>query len=141
MSFVVGAAHALAQIAATLAFVDGGGGNSTISIYGTAQPLVGEAAGAEPLAVLELATPCGTLSGGGLTLHPVDGLGALAVESGIGRWARWARFDGVLVADGSVSDAANGGDFIITGATTPPGETSPRLVAGGVVLLGAVTLT
>ena len=34
-----------------------------------------------------------------------------------------------------------GGDLTVTGAATPPGETSPMLYAGGRALLGAVNLT
>ena len=76
-----------------------------------------------------------------LTLRPADPSGALVTATGLPRWARWRRADGVLVGDGTVTDTANGGDFTLTGAATPDGETSPMLYAGGRALLGTVTLT
>ena len=48
---------------------------------------------------------------------------------------------GAIVAEGSVTDEANGGDFWVAGGATPPGETSPLLQAGGLVLLGTTSLT
>ena len=53
----------------------------------------------------------------------------------------WVNGAGALVTEGRVTDDANGGDFQVTGGTTPPGETSPLLQAGGLVVLGATSLT
>ena len=46
-----------------------------------------------------------------------------------------------VALDKPVTDEANGGDFTVAGGVTPPGETSPLLQAGGLVLLGATALT
>ena len=141
MTFAIGPEHALAQLAASLVFADAGGGPSVIRAYTTTQPATGAAPGGAEQVAIVLAQPCATLAAGVLTLHPADPTGAMVLASGLPRWARWERFDGLLVADGTVTDIANGGDFTLTGAATPPGETSPMLYAGGRALLGAVTLT
>ena len=141
MTWQIGSDHALAQLAATLAFADAGGGPSVICLYTTVQPAAGAAPGGDAQAEITLAQPCGTIAGGVLTLHAADPAGALVTATGLPRWARWKRADGVLVGDGTVTDAANGGDLTVTGAATPPGETSPMLLAGGRALLGAVNLT
>ena len=141
MTIAIGPEHAMAQLAASLVFADAGGGPSVIKVYTTTQPAAGAAPGGAEQAAIVLAQPCATLAAGVLTLHPADPTGAMVLASGLPRWARWERFDGLLVADGTVTDIANGGDFTLTGAATPPGETSPMLYAGGRALLGAVTLT
>lgn len=141
MTFAIGPEHALAQLAASLAFADAGGGPSVIRAYTTTQPATGAAPGGAEQVAIVLAQPCATLAAGVLTLHPADPTGAIVLANGLPRWARWERFDGLLVADGTVTDTANGGDFTLTGAATPPGETSPMLYAGGRALLGTVTLT
>ena len=141
MTYAIGPEHALAQLASSLEFADAGGGPSVIKVYTTAQPATGAAPGGTEQAAIVLAQPCGTIGAGVLTLNPADPTGAMVLTNGLPRWARWERFDGLLVADGTVTDTANGGDFTLTGAATPPGETSPMLYAGGRALLGTVTLT
>lgn len=141
MTWQIGSDHALAQLAATLAFADAGGGPCVICLYTTVQPAAGAAPGGDAQAEITLAQPCGAIAAGVLTLHAADPAGALVAATGMPRWARWQRADGVLVGDGTVTDAANGGDLTVTGAVTPPGETSPMLYAGGRALLGAVNLT
>ena len=44
------------------------------------------------------------------------------------------------MAAGTVTDMDHGGDFRIDGAPTAPGDDTPTLYAGGLVLLGAVVL-
>lgn len=141
MTFAIGADHALAQLAATIAFADQGPAAARIYVYTTAQPATGADPGGAAQAEIVLAKPCGTIAGGALTLHVADPAGTMVLATGLPRWARWVSGTGALVADGTVTDAASGGDFIVSGAATPPGETSPQLYAGGIVLLGTVTLT
>ena len=134
-------AHALAQLAATLAFADDAAGASVIHLYADASAATGTVPQAAPLATIALAQPCGSITGGALVLVPADAGGALVQATGVPRAAHWVRFDGTLVAAGTVTDAANGGDFVVAGAATAVGETSPTLYAGGKVLLGSVALT
>lgn len=141
MTFSIGADHALAQLAATIAFADQGPASSKICVYTTAQPATGADPGGAAQAEIVLAKPCGTISGGALALHVADPAGSLVAATGLPRWARWVNGAGALVADGTVTDAAGGGDFTVSGAATPPGETSPQLYAGALVQLGSVTLT
>ena len=141
MTWQISTQHALAQLAATLAFADAGNGPSALHLYATTQPAAGAAPGGDAMAVIVMAVPCGSITGGVLTLHPADPAGAMVTATGLPRWARWVRADGVMVGDCTVTDAASGGDLTITGAATPAGETSPQLYAGGRALLGAVNLT
>ena len=133
--------HALAQLAATVAFADDAPGASSVRLYADASAATGTVPQDAPLASIALAQPCGTITGGTLVLHPADVAGAMVQTTGIPRAAHWVRADGVLVAAGTVTDAANGGDFVVAGAATAQGETSPTLYAGGKVLLGDVALT
>lgn len=138
---VIGPEHALAQLAASLVFADAGPLNSTIYLYDDAAVANGSAPGGAPLASVELAKPCGAITEGVLTLNVLVPGGNMLGTTGTPRAARWVNGSGKLVAAGTVTDPDNGGDFTIQGGTTAPGETSPTLYAGGLVLLGAVTLT
>lgn len=141
MSFSIGPLIAAAQLTATVTAADDAGAPGVIHLYANTQPAPGAPAGAAPLASITLAQPCATIAGGVLTLHPADNTGAMVLTTGIPRWARWERGDGAMVADGTVTDGDNGGDFQVAGAGTAPGETSPTLYAGGLVLLGATSLS
>lgn len=138
----VGPATALAQLQATISVADSGTGPAKVRIYTTARPAgIGGAAGAIPQAEVVLAKPCATLENGALVLHPASANGAMVMTTGIPRWAEWVSGAGDVVADGSVTDMDNWGDFRLVGGVTPAGEISPLLQAGGLVVLGATTLT
>ena len=137
MTWVVGPVIAAAQLAATLAAADDAAGPCSILLYDTPSP---GTLGAIVLAEITLAKPCATIAAGVLTLHPADPTGGLVLTSGIPFSARWQRSDLVVVADCTVTDMDHGGDLTVSGGSTPPGGTSPQLIAGGRVLLGAVTL-
>ena len=137
----IGPEHALAQLAASLVFADADPLPSRIFLYADAGAATGAAPSGTPLATVTLARPCGTLAAGVLTLHPADAAGSMVLSTGVALAAQWLRGDGLLIAAGTVTDLAGVGDFKIGGAPTAPGDTSPTLRAGGLVLLGAVTLT
>ena len=138
----IGPVTALAQLHATIDAADAGPGPSKIQLYTTARHTeLDGAAGDMPQAEVLLAVPCATIVGGALVLHVADEGGTLVQTTGMPRWGLWVNGAGALVAEGSVTDDANGGDFQVTGGTTPPGETSPLLQAGGLVLLGTTSLT
>ena len=137
---VVGPEHALAQLAASLAFADAGAEPSRILLYADAAAAAGAAPAGEPLAEIVLSKPCGTIAAGKLTLHPADPAGTMVLANGTPRAARWVSGEGKLVAAGTVTDMARLGDFRIGGAPTAPGDDSPALYAGGLVLLGDVVL-
>ena len=138
----VGPVTALAQLQATIEAADAGPGPSKIQLYTTARHIeLDGAAGDLPQAEVLLAVPCATIVGGALVLHVAYEGGTLVQTTGLPRWGQWVNGAGALVAEGSVTDDANGGDFQVTGGTTPPGETSPLLQAGGLVVLGATSLT
>lgn len=137
---VIGPEHALAQLAASLAFADAATLPSSILLYADAGAATGAAPSGSPLAEIALANPCGTIAAGTLTLHPADPAGALVLTSGTPRAARWVNGAGKLVGAGTVTDIDHDGDFRIGGAPTAPGDDSPSLYAGGLVLLGAVVL-
>lgn len=140
MSLTIGPAHALAQLAATLAFADAGAQPSSIRLYADVGAATGAAPSGTALAEITLAKPCGTIAAGQLTLHPADAAGAMVLANGTPRAAQWISGAGLLVAAGTVTDMGHGGDFRIDGAPTAPGDDTPTLYAGGLVLLGAVVL-
>ena len=137
MTFEISTDLALAQLQATIDFADDATGNSVVKIYAEALPDETDT----PLATITLAKPCGVIAGGSFDLIADDPAGSLVTSTGVPHGARWEKSDGALVARGSVTDATNGGDFTVSGGDTPPGETSPQLYAGGLVILGEVTLT
>ena len=138
MTMTIGPEHAMAQLAASLAFADAGASPSVIRLYADAAVAAGATPTTSPLAEITLAKPCGTVAAGNLTLHPADTAGTLVLVSGTPRAARWISGDGLLVAAGTVTDMANYGDFRVAGGTTAPGDDTPMLYAGGLVLLGDV---
>ena len=140
MTMTIGPDHALAQLAASIAFADVGALPSVIRLYADAGAATGAVPVDGPLAEVLLAKPCGTIAAGQLTLHVADPAGALVLVTGQPRAAQWVSGDDKLVAAGTVTDMDHGGDFRIGGAPTPPGDDAPALYAGGLVLLGAVVL-
>ena len=127
----IGPALALAQLQAAITTADAGPGPSKVQLFTTTRHATADGAmGDVPIAEVLLAVPCATIVGG-----------TLVMSTGLPRWGQWVNGAGALVAEGSVTDDANGGDFQVTGGTTPPGETSPLLQAGGLVVLGATSLT
>ena len=140
MTMVIGTDHALAQLAASIAFADAGAQPSTIRLYADAAAATGSAPAGTPLAEIPLAKPCGTIAAGQLTLHVADPAGAMALATGQPCAAHWVNGAGLLVAAGTVTDMDHGGDFRVVGAPTAPGDDTPTLYAGGLVLLGAVVL-
>ncbi len=140
MTMVIGQDHALAQLAASIAFADAGAQPSRIRLYADAGAATGATPAGAPLAEVTLAKPCGTIAAGQLTLHVADPAGAMVLATGQPRAAQWVSGEGKLVAAGTVTDMDHGGDFRVGGASTPPGDDTPTLYAGGLVLLGAVVL-
>lgn len=136
----IGTALAAAQLEATVAFADAAAGASAILVYDTVYPGAGAAEGVPAQVTIALQKPCGTVAAGALTLLVADPLGSMVLTTGKSKWARWQRSDGVVLHDGSVTDAAGDGFFKISGGTTGPGESSPLLVAGGLVRLGPVVM-
>lgn len=140
MTMTLGADHALAQLAASIAFADAGAQPSRIRLYADAGAATGAAPVGVPMAEVTLAKPCGSIAAGQLTLHIADAAGALVLVTGQPRAAQWVSGDDKLVAAGTVTDMDHGGDFRVGGAPTAPGDDTPTLYAGGLVLLGAVVL-
>ena len=138
---VIGQDHALYRLAATLEFADIPATACRILLFSDVSAATGSTPAGAPLATISLAKPCGAIAAGVLSLSPAEPGGALVMQTGVPRAAHWLRGDGTLVAAGTVTDADNDGDFVVAGAATAPGETSPTLYAGGKVLLGAVALT
>lgn len=138
----IGPALALAQLQAAITTADAGPGPSKVQLYTTARHTeLDGAADDMPQAEVVLAVPCASIVGGALVLHVANLDGTLITATGLPRWALWVNGAGAIVAEGSVTDEANGGDFWVAGGATPPGETSPLLQAGGLVLLGTTSLT
>ena len=135
MTLAISAAHANARLQGTMVFADSGAQNARIRLYGTARPATGEDALATPLVEITLTKPCGAIDTGVLTLVQADPGGDLIAETGTALWARWVNGDEMLIADGSVTDAAGDGDFKVSGTA------GTLLYAGARALLGISTLS
>lgn len=126
-------ALAAVQLAAALDRLDAGAGTTQIRVFSTVpQPVPGDV----PMCVLSLPKPCGTITGAQLTLAAPDA--ALVMAAGFPRWAVLVAGDGVALHVGDVTDDAGDGFYKVTGADTPPGETSPYFAAGGLLSMGSV---
>lgn len=118
------AERAAAALSATLAKLNSGLANATLSAYGTLRPESGASTGASPLVVCTLAKPAGSIDNGILTLVPVE---AMILVTGVALWARFS-VDDDYILDCDVSDA--NGTATIRLATT-------QLYAGGLVRLAS----
>ena len=137
----VGGALALAQLQATIARADLGGGNARVRTYTTARPPTIDTPHTDtPQAVIVLAKPCASIVGGLLVMHPLEDA-TMVMSTGLPRWGEWVAADGAVLARAYVTDMDHGGGFRLLGAETPAGETSPLLLAGGLVQLGVTALT
>ena len=135
----IGPVMALAQLQATAARSDQGGGNARVRIYlDVPEDFLG--ARGQLQAEIVLAKPGATIVDGKLVMHVRDASGAMVLATGLPRWADWHAADGALLAGGQVSDALHDGPWRVAGGETPAGETSPLLYAGGLVLLGETSL-
>lgn len=133
---------AAAQLGGMLARADQGAGNASLALYTTVRPaLITDAHADTPQALIGLGKPCGAIVDSQLVLYVQNPAGALVMATGLPRWGEWRAGDGALLARYDVTDMDHGGGIRIIGGTTPEGETSPRLYAGGLVQLGLVALT
>ena len=117
---------AAAQLEATVAFADAGSANACIAVYDATENL---------LVTIQMAKPCGTVTGGVLQLHQQLPSGDLIAETGIATHADWFAGNGSLVARGSVSDESGVGPFILGGTS------GTQLYAGGRAILGVTEIT
>lgn len=79
----ISTAHNEARLAATLARLNGG----TLALYATTRPAMGAAPGADPLVVIPLDDPAGTIADNELTLAPSNEV--LVAISGTAVWGRF----------------------------------------------------
>ena len=136
----VSSALARTQLQATLTRLDAGTGNALVRLYATARP---DDLGtpAAPMAEIPLAKPCGLITVDGLLdLMPATGEGVMVLQSGIPRWGELVAGDGVVLADGGVTDADHGGCFQVAGGKTAEGDDSPMFYAGGLITLSGTAL-
>lgn len=131
----------LVHLQASIARADQGSTPSAVCIYSTNRPGAGQPHADTPQAVITLAKPCAALIGGALVWIAADPAGAMVMQGGIPRWAEWLAGDGTLLTRCDVTDMDHDGGLRVLGGTTPPGETSPMLYAGGLVQIGVVALT
>ena len=141
MSWRIAPGASAEQLATTVLYADTGPANAKVRLYSTTLPTVPGAHTDTPMAEVTLAKPCATVANGVLALHPLDAGGAMVLSSGIPRWGEWVNGAGALIVDGTVTDADHDGDFKVAGGSTPSGDNSPLLFAGGLVLLGDTSLT
>ena len=136
----LGPEHVNAQLIASLAFADGSAGSCRVVLYSSFPDAPKDVPLGGPVVDVVLGKPCGAVSGESITLIPASASGSMVLTTGLPRWARWVRGDGKLVAAGSVTNMDNDGAFRLQGGTTPVGEVTPLLQAGGLVIFGTLIL-
>lgn len=135
-------ATVLAQLQGTLTRANAGAGNAQLLLYTTERPVPITTTHTDtPQAAIVLAKPCGAIVDDALVLYVADPAGALVQTGGMPRWAEWVAGDGAVLTRCFVTDMDHEGGIRVIGGTTPEGETSPMLYAGGLVQLGLVALT
>lgn len=121
-------AHNEARLTGTLDFLNLGSGVATIEIYGnTKRTDVTDSPGADPLVIMELDDPAGTVASNVLTL--AAGADALIDNSGTAVWARLVNANGDDAGDMDVSDVAGSGAIKLPSTTLYAGGIT-RLVSG-----------
>ena len=137
MTWAVADDLALSQLQATLARLGAAPGPAVVRLYTSAAPddadPVADPGGHQ--AEIALANPPGTITAGVLKLAQAGGSSAMVLAAGVPRWGLLIAGDGAPLARGRVTDGDHGGDIRISGGTTPPGDDSPQLYAGGLVAL------
>ena len=118
--FTISIEHNEARLTATRMFADAGAAPSRIDIYDASEVV---------LVSVILAKPCGTVSGGVLTLQQADTQGDLVLVGGAAYRADWISGTGSLVASGRVTDQGGDGPFILQGTA------GTLLQAGGAAIL------
>lgn len=132
---------ALVQLQATMAWADQGAANARLQLFTSPRPAAGAAAGGPAQVELLLAKPCGAITDGVWSLAALRPGGTMVLRDGIPRWGRWLSGTGAWLADGDVTDSAHDGAIRIAGGSTPAGDNSPMLYAGGLAVLGQTAFT
>lgn len=141
MSWNISPAVTSVQLIATLALANAGPGNSVLNLFTSPKPTPGAAPGIAAQVVIELANPCAQLIAGTWRLIPKNVEGSMVLETGVPLWARWLAASGEWLGDATVSDPTGSGGVKVSGGATAPGNTSPTLYAGGLALLGLISLS
>ena len=127
-----------AQLAATIARADAGGGNAKLQYYGTDTP-VGDGSHLDTLlATVTLAKPCATVTAG--TLHWNYDAPGIVLATGKPRWCVLVAGDNAQLHIGDVTDMDHDGAYRVQGAATESGENTPTLIAGGTISPGTMSI-
>jgi len=131
MTITISTEHRDARLIGTRDFLDAGTGNAKIQIYDNsgARPGNGLATTCVLLTEIELDKPCGTVSGGLLTLTSSDT--PLVQATGDALWARVVTANNTHAFDCDVSDPSGTGEIQLPNVT---------LYAGGTTVLVSGTL-
>lgn len=125
MTLAITQGHQAARNAASVAYADSGAGNSRLRLYDGADVFLGACL---------LAKPCAELQADGTLLLLPSPDPEIAVASGVAVRVEWCDGAGVVIAYGTVTDAAGDGDFRLVGAD------GTQIYAGAQVLLQGVVI-
>lgn len=137
MTFEVSQAFNEARLQGILAFL---GASARLFVYGGVKPTAGAATSATVLAMVELASPAGTISGGWLTFAAANPSDMLASASGVATWGRLVNGSGQWCGDFTISGPSGSGDFKLSVTDQLPGEADTQLWQGGRFVLGMTRL-
>lgn len=126
MTLTITQAHKDARSQATIAYADLGSANASLVLYDASNNL---------LVTIGLKKPCGTMVGGVIVLQQANATGDQILLGGDAVFGKWFSGNGLLMAQGSVSDSLGSGDFKISGTT------GTTLYAGAYAVLGTTALS
>ncbi|MBH2008095.1 MAG: hypothetical protein I8H71_00440 [Xanthomonadaceae bacterium] len=126
MTLTITQPHRDARSQATITYADLGAGRSKLDLYDASNNL---------LVSMSLKKPSGTIVSGFIVLEQYNTTGDLILLDGDAVIGKWVNGDGVLMAQGDVSDMAGAGDFKVSGTT------GTTLYAGAYALLGTTSLS
>jgi len=129
MTLHISTTHANDRLNGTVSSLDRGTAHAKIRLYNGTQPAAGGSA-TTLLAEIVLTKPCGTVTGGVLTLTQENDYD-IAVANGVATWARFIDGDGNWSIDCDVSDAAG---------SAPVKIDDTSIIAGGQVILMSAVL-
>ena len=120
MTIEISTGLANARLQGVINFLDTGAGNAAVRIYGSTRAAsVDDVPGSAMLVQVELSKPCGTVTGGVLTLTQLEN--GMVANSGTATWARFVNGDGDTAFDADAGQGAGAWEVQLALATVYAG--------------------
>ena len=120
MTIEISTGLANARLQGVINFLDTGAGNAAVRIYGSTRAAsVDDVPGSAMLVQVALSKPCGTVTGGVLTLTQLEN--GMVANSGTATWARVVNGDGDTAFDADAGEGAGAWEVQLALATVYAG--------------------